>query len=79
MRHYLGPDFRMCRVCFDPLSNRLCYERCEGAGKNVVSSACYCGHWYSHIHGHAGEVGSRLFKAAGNAETGFSDHFLLTL
>ena len=64
----------MCRDCFDP----LCYERCEGVGKNVVSWACHCGNWYSHIRGRVGEVGSRLFRAAGNAETGFSGPFLLT-
>ena len=64
----------MCRDCFDP----LCYERCEGVGKNVVSWACHCGNWYSHIRGRVGEVGSQLFRAAGNAETGFSGPFLLT-
>ena len=66
------------RRLFGLLSNRFCYERCEGAGKNAVSWACHCGHWYSHIHGHVGEVGSWLFIAIGNLETGFSDPFLLT-
>ena len=64
---------------FDPLSDRSSYERCEGAGKNAISWACHCGHWYSQSHCRAGEVGSRLFRAAVNAETGFSCHFLLTL
>ena len=41
-----------------------------------MSCACHCGHWYSQSHGCAGEVGSRLFRAAGNAKTGFSEPFL---
>ena len=75
-RHYLGPRFRVCRDYFDPLSDKHCYERCEGARKTPVSCACHCGHWYS--HGRVGEVGSQLFRAAGNAETGFSEPFQST-
>ena len=62
----------MCEYYFDPLSDRRSYERGEGAGETAVSCACHCGHWYSQSHGRFGEVGSRLFRAAGNAEAGFS-------
>ena len=54
-------------------------ERCEGAGKSAMSCACHCGNWYSQSHCRVGEVEFRLFRAAGNAETGFSNPFLLTL
>ena len=65
-------------------SDRRSYERCEGAGKSAVSCAFNCGHWCSQSHCRVGEirvgeVGSRLFRAAGNAETVFSYPFLLTL
>ena len=30
----------MCGDCFDPLSDRRNYERCEGAGKTAVSLEC---------------------------------------
>ena len=35
-----GPRLQVCRDCFDSLSDRRSYERCEGAGKTVVSWAC---------------------------------------
>ena len=69
----------MCGYYFDPLSDRRSYERGESAGKTAVSCACHCGHWYSQSHGRVDEVGSRLSRAAGNADTGFSEPFLLTL
>ena len=62
-RHYLGPGFGCA-------ADMRSYERCEGAGKNAVSLACHCVHWYSQSHGRVGELGSRLFRAAGNTETG---------
>ena len=31
-----GPRFRMCRDCFDSLSDGRSYERCEGAGKTAL-------------------------------------------
>ena len=65
----------MCGDCFDPLSDRSSYERCEGVGKTAVR--CACGLWYRQSR--VGEVVSRLFRAAGNMEKGFSDPFLLTL
>ena len=68
----------MCGDCFYPLSDRRSYERYEDAWKNVVSWACHCGYWYSQSNGGVGEVGSPLFRAAGNADTGLSDPFLLT-
>ena len=50
---------------FDSLSDRRSDERCEGAGKTacelLYSQSC------------VGVVGSQLFKAAGNTETGFSN------
>ena len=55
----------MCKDCFDPLSDRLGDERCEGAGK----TACELLYSQSPI----GVVGSQLFRAAGNTETGFSN------
>ena len=65
----------MCRDYFDPLSDRRSYERGEGARKTAVSCACHCEHWYSQRHRRVGEVGSRLFRAAGNAEKGFLNLF----
>ena len=35
-----GLRLRVCRDCFDSLSDRRIYIRCEGAGKTVVSSVC---------------------------------------
>ena len=57
-----GPRFRVCKDCFDSLSDRRSDERCEGAGKTaceLLSRVCV--------------VGSQLFRAAGNTETGFSN------
>ena len=73
-RHYLDTGFRCVRR-----SDRRSYERCEGAGKSAVSRACHSGHWYSQSHCHVGEMGSQLFRAAGNAKTSFSYPFLLIL
>ena len=58
----------MCRNCFDSLSDERSYERCEGAGKTALRWEC------EHLYNQncVGVVGSQLFKAAGNAETGFS-------
>ena len=55
----------MCKDCFDSLSDRRSDERCEGAEK----TACVLLYSQSHI----GVVGSQLFRAAGNTETGFSN------
>ena len=60
-----GPRFRVCRDCFDSLSERRSGERCEGARK----TACELLYSQSRI----GVVGSQLFRAAGNTETGFSN------
>ena len=30
-----GPRFRVCKDCFDSLSDRRCGKRCEGAGKTA--------------------------------------------
>ena len=54
----------MCKDCFDSLSERRSDDRCEGAGKTA------CELLYSQS---IGVVGSQLFRAAGNAETGFSN------
>ena len=54
----------MCRDCFDSLSDRRSNERCEGAGK----TACELLYSQSRVV----VVGSQLFRAAGNTETGFS-------
>ena len=60
-----GPRFRVCKDCFDSLSDRRSDERCEGAGKTA------CELLYSQSR--AGVVVSQLFRAAGNTETGFSN------
>ena len=60
-----GPRFRVCKDCFDSLSDRRSDERCEGAGK----IACELLYSQSRV----GVVGSQLFIAAGNTETGFSN------
>ena len=60
-----GPRFRVCKDCFDSLSDRHSDERCEGAGK----TACELLYSQSRV----GEVGSQLFIAAGNTETGVSN------
>ena len=59
-----GPRFRVCKDCFDSLSDRRSDERCEGEGKTA------CELLYS--KGRVGVVGSQLFRTAGNTETGFS-------
>ena len=60
-----GPRFRVFKDCFDSLSDRRSDERCEGAGK----TACELLYRKSRV----GVVGSQLFRAAGNTETGFSN------
>ena len=64
-----GPRFRVYRDCFDSLSDRRSNERCEGAGKTAVSWVCELLYSQSRV----GVVGSQLFRAAGNTETGFSN------
>ena len=59
------PRFRVCKDCFDSLSDRRSDERCECAGK----TACELLYSQSRI----GVVGSQLFRAAWNTETGFSN------
>ena len=59
-----GPRFRVCKDCFESLSDRRSDERCEGARK----TACELLYSQSRV----GVVGSQLFRAAGNTETGFS-------
>ena len=51
--------------CFDSLSDIRSDERCEGAGK----TACELLYSQSRV----GVVGSQLYRAAGNTETGFSN------
>ena len=58
-----GPRFRVCKDCFDSLSDRRSDKRCETAGKTA------CEHLYSQSR--VGVVGSQLFRAAGNTETYF--------
>ena len=60
-----GARFRVCKDCFDFLSGRRSGERCEGAGK----TACELLYSQSRVR----VVGSQLFRAAGNTETGFSN------
>ena len=57
--------FRVCKDCFDSLSDRCSDERYEGAGK----TACELLYSQSRV----GVVGSQLYRAAGNTETGFSN------
>ena len=59
------PRFRVCKDCFDSLSDSRSNERCECAGKTA------CELLYSQTR--VGVVGSQLFRAAGNTETGFSN------
>ena len=59
-----GPRFRVCMDCVDSLSDRRSDIRCEGAEK----TACELLYSQSRV----GVVGSQLFRAAGNTETGFS-------
>ena len=58
-----GP--RVCKDCFDSLSDRRSDERCEGAGKTA------CELLYSQRR--VGVVRSQLFRSARNTETGFSN------
>ena len=58
-----GSRYRVCKDCFDSLSDRRSDERCIGAGK----TACELLHSQSRV----GVVGSQLFRAAGNTETAF--------
>ena len=60
-----GPRFRVCKDCFDSLSDRRSDESCKGAGKTA------CELLYS--QGRVGVVGSQLFRTAGNTESGFSN------
>ena len=63
-----GPRFRACRDCFDSLPDKHSNERCEGAGKTAVGWVCELLYSQSCV----GVVGSQLFRAEGNTETGFS-------
>ena len=60
-----GPRFQVCKDCFDSLSDRRSDEMCEGAGK----TACELLYSQSRV----GLVGSQLFRAAENTETGVSN------
>ena len=67
--HCLGPGFWCARtVLIDSLSDRRSDERCEGAGK----TACELLYSQSRV----GVVGSQLFRAAENTETGFTNFIL---
>ena len=59
----------MCRDCFDFLSDGRSYERCEGAGKTALRWECEPLYNQNCVR----VVGSKLFRAAGNTETGFSN------
>ena len=63
------PRFRVCRDCFDFLSDRRSNERCEGEGKTAVSWVCELLYSQSRVD----TLGSQLFRAAGKTETGFSN------
>ena len=63
------PRFRVCRDCFDSLSDGRSYERCAGAGKTTLRWECEL--LYNQNRGRV--VGSQLLRAAGNTETGFSN------
>ena len=58
----------MCRYCFDSLSDRRSYERCEGARKTALTWECEISYNQNRVR----VVGSQLFRAAANIETGFS-------
>ena len=64
-----GPRFRVCRDCFKSLSNGRSYERFEGAGKTALTWECDISYNQHRVR----EVGSQLFRAAGNPERGFSN------
>ena len=61
--------FRMCRNCFDSLSERRSYERCDGVGKTALRMECELLYNQNRVR----VVGSQLFRAAGNTEAGFSN------
>ena len=65
VKHSTTEPLRSLKDCFDSQSDRRSDERCEGAGK----TACELLYSQSRI----GVVGSQLFRAAGNTETGFSN------
>ena len=65
----------MCRDCFDSLSDGRSYERCEGVGKTALRTGCELLYNQNRV----GVVGSQLFRAAGNTETGFSNRIIPTL
>ena len=60
---------------FDSLSDGRSYERCEGAGK----SALRCEYELLYNQNCVREVGSQLFRAAGNTETASLTLFILPL
>ena len=63
----------MCRDCFDSLSDGRSYERCDGAGKTALRWECELLYNQNRVR----VVGSQLFRAAGNTETGFSNrHYI---
>ena len=66
-----GSRFRVCKDCFDSLSDRRSDERCEGVWK----TACELLYSQSRVC----VVGFQLFKAAGNTETASLTLFLLPL
>ena len=57
----------MCRDCFDSLSDGRRYERCESVGKTALRTECELLYNQNRVR----VVGSQLFGAAGNTETGF--------
>ena len=59
----------MCRDRFDSLSDGCICERCEGAGKTALTWECEISYNQNRVR----VVGSQLFRAAGNTETGFSN------
>ena len=59
----------MCRDCYDSLTDGRSYERCEGAGKTALGLECELVYNQNRVC----VVGSQLFRAAGNTETGFSN------
>ena len=63
-----GPRFRVYRDSFYSLTDGRSYERCEGAGKTALSLECGLLFNQNRVR----VVGSQLFRAAGNTETGFS-------
>ena len=59
----------MCRDCFDSLSDGRSYKTCKGAGKTALRWECELLYKQNRVH----VVGSQLFRAAKNTETGFSN------